>query len=50
MMNFIMLALAIYVALVGASITIMMVGLSGWFVDKCNDMIKRIMDMYDEEQ
>lgn len=49
MMNFIMLVVAIYVALVGASITVMMLALSKWYINKCKNMTKQMIDEFDEE-
>lgn len=49
MMNFIMLMVAIYVALVGASLTIMVVGVSNWYANKCKKLTHKFMDDFDNE-
>ena len=43
MMNFILLTIGIYVALVGASVTIIMLVMSKWYIDKTKKMTKEML-------
>lgn len=44
MLTFIYLALAIYLALVAAAVTIVIVATSGWYAKKCKKMTESIID------
>lgn len=48
MMDFVMLTIAIYVALVAATITVLMIGVSTWYTNKVKKMTKNYMkDFYE---
>ena len=49
MMNFILMMFAIYVALVGASVTIMMLAMSEWYINKTKRMTKDLMNEFEDE-
>lgn len=49
MMNFILMTFAIYVALVGASVTIMMLAMSKWYINKTKRMTKDLMNEFEDE-
>ena len=44
MMNFIMLVAAIYLGLIAASITLVLLMASGWYVKLCAKMTKKVME------
>lgn len=49
MMNFIMFAIAIYVALVGASLTLVVLATSKWYIKRCKEMTKKLMEDTNDE-
>ena len=49
MMNFIMLAIAIYVALVGASLTAAVLVTSNWYIKRCKETTKKLMEDTNDE-
>lgn len=50
MLNFILLMVVIYVALVGASLTMVMLVCSKWYVNKVADMSKEITKSFFDEE
>ena len=49
MMNFILLVIAVYLALVGASLTIMVLAMSNWYIKKTKKMTKKLMDEFTDD-
>lgn len=49
MLNALVLIVCIYVAIVAASVTIMIVACSGWYVNKCTKMTKNMFDVFEED-
>ena len=50
MLNVLLLIVCIYVALVGASLTIMIVACSKWYMDKTTNMTKNMFSMFDDDE
>jgi hypothetical protein len=48
MLDFVLLVVAIYLALVGASVTILAVAFSGWYRKKCMQMTKDVMGEFED--
>lgn len=49
-MSFITLAFAIYLAIIAASGTILVVATSGWYVKRCKKMVEKMMETeFDED-
>ena len=49
MLNFIGIMVAIYLALVGAAVTILMVCASGWYIKKANKIAMKSMEEFCRE-
>ena len=47
MMDFVLLAIAFYIALVGASLTVLVLCCSKWYVNKVKKMTKDMMENMD---
>lgn len=50
MLNALLLIVCIYVALVGASLTIMIIACSKWYTDKTTKMTKNMFSMFDDNE
>ena len=49
MINFIMLVLAIYLALVGAALTLVVLATSKWYIKRCKEMTKKLIEDTNDE-
>lgn len=50
MLNALLLIVCVYVALVGASLTVMIVACSKWYVNKTTKMTRNIINTFEENE
>ena len=48
MMNFIMLIIAIYLGLVAASLTVIVIATSKWYINRCKKLTEEIVKDYED--
>lgn len=49
MLNALMLVICIYVALIAAAVTLMVIACSGWYVNKCTKMTEKMIKKFEED-
>lgn len=49
MLNALLLILCIYVAIIAAAVTLMVVACSGWYIDKCMKMTGKIINKFEDD-